>query len=301
MQLPPVRARPAYSEYKSDWLNFPTLWELVKIAELTEVMRQCDDAEFIDLLNHIPVAELNNCDLEILKSSSVISTSSVNYPRDVLHIFAEDAAAAAHKTAMLQSNINELHGTEAIDILPKNIPPTKIAKALNCHQSETREPASILKVKLNARIMLTANTDLQDRLINGQIRTIKHISKDRTNNITKLYVKFDDAKAGLKKVSNDFFAKQNSWVPTEKAESNIKIPSKSGVPTVFKRAQFPLMPAWTCAVHKVQSLTLEEIVVNLDLLKQKQFNYGQMYVALSRVTSLRGLHFTGEFKAAAIR
>ena len=124
MQLPPVRARPAYSEYKSDWLNFPPLWELVKIAELTEVMLQCDDAEFIDLLNHIPVAELNNCDLEILKSSSVISTSSINYPRDALHVFAEDAAAAAHKTAMLQSNINELHGIEAIDILPKNIAST---------------------------------------------------------------------------------------------------------------------------------------------------------------------------------
>ena len=46
---------------------------------------------------------------------------------------------------------------------------------------------------------------------------------------------------------------------------------------------------------------LEEIVVNFDLLKQKQFSYGQMYVPLSGVISLRGLHLTVEFKAAAIR
>ena len=84
-------------------------------------------------------------------------------------------------------------------------------------------------------------------------------------------------------------------------ESSIRIPSKSGVPRVIRRTQFPLMLAWACTVHKVQGLTLEEIVVNFDLLKQKQFNYGQMYVELSRVTSLRGLHFTGEFKAAVIR
>ena len=98
-------------------------------------MRQCSEAEFIDLLNHLRVAELNNCNLEILRSRS-ISTNSVNYPRDALHIFAENALAAAHNTAMLRSNINELQIIEAIDILPKNIPPTKITKALNHNQSK---------------------------------------------------------------------------------------------------------------------------------------------------------------------
>ena len=108
---------------------------------------------------------------------------------------------------MLQSSINELHIIEAIDILLKNIPPTKIAKALNPNQSETGRLASILKVKSNARIMLTVNIELQDRLINGYIGTIKHVSKGRINNITKIYVKFDDDKARLKKISTDFFEK----------------------------------------------------------------------------------------------
>ena len=161
------------------------------------------DAEFIDLLNHIRVTELNNCNLKILKFKFIF-TNSVNYLRDALHIFSEDASAAAHNTAMLQSNINELHIIEAIDILPKNIPPTKISKAFNRNQSETGGLASILQTKLNARIMLTVNIDIQGRLINGQMETIKHISKDRINNITKINVKFDDAKAGLEKMSRDF-------------------------------------------------------------------------------------------------
>ena len=71
LQLPPLKARPVYAEYKSDWLNFAPLRELFKIAELTEVMRQRGDAEFIDLLNHISVAELNNCDLETLKAKFI--------------------------------------------------------------------------------------------------------------------------------------------------------------------------------------------------------------------------------------
>ena len=94
---------------------------------------------------------------------------------------------------------------------------------------------------LNARIMRTVNIDLQDRLINDQIGTIKHINRGRTNNIPKIYVKFDDVKAGLKKMSTYFFAKQNSWVPTEKKESNIRIPSKSAVPPVIRRTQLSLM------------------------------------------------------------
>ena len=37
-------------------------------------------------------------------------------------------------------------------------------------------------------------------------------------------------------------------------------------------------------------LTLNVVVVNFALRKQKSFNPGQIYVALSRVTSLQGLY-----------
>ena len=46
------------------------------------------------------------------------------------------------------------------------------------------------------------------------------------------------------------------------------------------------MLSWACTVHKVQGLSLTSVVVSFDLEKQRSFNKGQMYVALSRVTSI---------------
>ena len=42
-------------------------------------------------------------------------------------------------------------------------------------------------------------------------------------------------------------------------------------------------------LHNVQGLSLPDAVVRFDLEKQRIFNYGQMYVAVSRLTSLKGL------------
>ena len=59
--------------------------------------------------------------------------------------------------------------------------------------------------------------------------------------------------------------------------------------------------AWACTVHKVQGLTLENIVFSFHLFKQKSFNYGQVHVALSRATSLSGLHILGNIQRKHIK
>ena len=45
--------------------------------------------------------------------------------------------------------------------------------------------------------------------------------------------------------------------------------------------QFPITLAWACTVYKVQGLTLHKIVISFELVKQRFFNYGQVYVAIS--------------------
>ena len=172
---------------------------------------------------------------------------------------------------------------------------------LNQSQSETEELAGTLELKVNARVMLTVNVDLEDRLVNGQLGTVKHFQKDQNGNVLKIYIAFDDCEAGLKSISKDAFASQNVWVPIEKAEANIRIRTNKDSSPAVTRTQFPLMLAWGCTVHKFQGLTLEEVVISFDLVKQKNFNYGQMYVALSKVTSLNGLYFIGEFNLSYIR
>ena len=54
--------------------------------------------------------------------------------------------------------------------------------------------------------------------------------------------------------------------------------------------------AYACTVHKVQGLTLKNVVISFDLLKQRSFNYGQIYVALSHSTTLQGLHILGNIE-----
>ena len=91
------------------------------------------------------------------------------------------------------------------------------------------------------------------------------------------------------------------WVLTEKAEANIRIRTNKDSSPKITRTQFPLMLAWGCTVHKVQGLTLGEVIISFNLVKQKNFNYSQMYVALNRVTSLNGLYLIGEISLSYFR
>ena len=68
----------------------------------------------------------------------------------------------------------------------------------------------------------------------------------------------------------------------------------------IQRTQFPLRLSWASTIHKVQGVT-SQAVVSFSLEKQKTFEPGQMYVALSRIRNLRELFLTSIICKEAIK
>ena len=61
-------------------------------------------------------------------------------------------------------------------------------------------------------------------------------------------------------------------------------------PSVLCRTQIPLVAGWAMSIHKAQGMTLGKVIVNLT----RAFQEGQVYVALSRASSLDGLKIEGD-------
>ena len=143
--------------------------------------------------------------------------------------------------------------------------------AQNQNQTNTGGLEKLLKLKIGAKVMLTVNIDIEDRLINGQTGTIRHIEFAQ-GSARKICIKFSDEQTGSKAMRSSYLGKQNSWFPIEKCETEISIKKGSASPSI-KRTQFLLTMAWASTVHKFQSLGLEQGVIDFDLRRRKHLDH----------------------------
>ena len=113
---------------------------------------------------------------------------------------------------MLSALPDRLISVPAKDQFPKKCNVSDALKAQNRKQSETEGLAVLLKVKVNATVIITTNIDLSDRLVNGQISTMKYISINE-NEVNVIYVSSDVVSAGKIRINgNDLIARNNKWV-----------------------------------------------------------------------------------------
>ena len=283
-QLPPVRAgSPICVPKKCD------LWmENFKCVELTEIMRQRDDAVFAALLNRLRVKERNEsltaCDTEKLLGRL---TSHENCPHDALFIYAKNKEVDHHNEEMLLNKCRDISEIVAVDVV-RNRTTGRLEErpALKANQKSESLPGR-LRIAVGARVMVTKNVDTEHGITNGALGTVTAIlPADQDKPLPKgVCIQFDNEKVGRGLTESN----PNSTIPLgsvklmpyEEAMDPVEQERKGGI-----RRQFPLKLAWACTIHKVQGLTVDKIVISM----KSMFESGHAYVAFSRVTNMEGLY-----------
>ena len=148
---------------------------LLKFAELTEVVRQ-KYKFFMDLLNKAGVGNIYDDAKKLLKAR-FIHESDQKYPKDAVHIYAENERSMKRNGAVLNDLLGGFYIIEADDKIPDNCkyPLAAIQAFQNQKQTNTGGLTKFLKLKCGAKVMLTVNLNIQDRLINCQTGNTSHI------------------------------------------------------------------------------------------------------------------------------
>ncbi|HUD03890.1 MAG TPA: helix-turn-helix domain-containing protein [Candidatus Paceibacterota bacterium] len=120
-----------------------------------------------------------------------------------------------------------------------------------------------LALKIGAQVMFTKN-NFENGFVNGTLGEV---------------VQFTAHGAPIVKTRTGF------RIEVEPMEWTIA----DGSQTLATIIQYPLRLAWAITVHKSQGMTLDSAAMDLS----EAFEYGQGYVALSRVKTLSGLHLLG--------
>ena len=136
----------------------------LKMAELTEVMRLRENYQFINILNKIREGEIDE-DVELTLKSRFFSKDEPLYPESAVHIFAENKPTEHHNEVQLDKFDSDLVIIWVIDEIPSHIKLTE-------SQVEAMKHAYLLKLKIGAQIMLTANVNIEDRLVNGLVGNV---------------------------------------------------------------------------------------------------------------------------------
>ena len=150
------------------------------------------------------------------QSRAVDVNDKNNYPLNKLHVWAENKPVMDYNNQRLQEILMPLHVLQAVDQYPKNVPRHEIERVLSKGRSYTGGLDLEVSIKEGARVMLTNNVDIFDRLINGHLGTVARIFVNHaTQKPTIVYIKLDDKDAGNLVIdkSADIFAIENKVVP----------------------------------------------------------------------------------------
>jgi ATP-dependent exoDNAse (exonuclease V) alpha subunit len=129
-----------------------------------------------------------------------------------------------------------------------------------------------LQVKVGAQIMMV-NNDTDGRWVNGSIGKITNITQ---------YKNGEDVIIAELANGTDVEITPYTWEVFRFFAEEGQLKSE----VIGKFKQYPLMLAWAVTIHKSQGKTFDKVIIDIG---RGTFSYGQVYVALSRCTTLEGI------------
>ena len=295
-QLRPVGDVWIFENSSNDYSSLaPNLWQAYfNMFELTEIMRQKDDAQFAELLNRIREGKHTDQDLRLLKTRT-ISSESARYQtlKNELHLFPCNAAVDAHNTDIYNGSTTEKVEVKCIDVVlgedTNKVKSALLDQLKGKKMNDTGNLAENLCVAVDLCYDTTHNIAVNDGICNGTPCILKKIHYFESENRIPscLWVQFPDESIGRQtRKDNHYYYKKypqisNDWTPIWAVKRTFIFRQKAVV-----RQQFPLKSSSAKTIHKAQGQTKCQVVVDMTLGSRPH----QHYVAFSRVTRLQGLH-----------
>lgn len=267
-QLPPVLTErdrnPILTNYGGQYFfNAPVFSQYTyHFKELTNIFRQSEEeVEFKILLNNVRNNKVQFEDMTLLNSRHKENAGEQN--NSIFLTTRRDIARNINK-----EKLELLPGKEVLFIGELS------GKYLKLHDKseedlENKLPAPYkLKLKKNAQIMMLKN-DSGKRWVNGSIGKIE---------------KVDNAKIVVNISGSKHTVEKESWNEVEYVFNKETDEFDERIIAGFK--QYPIQLSYAMTIHKSQGKTFEKITIDIG---SGAFAHGQVYVALSRCNSLKGI------------
>ena len=233
----------------------------------------------------------------------IVDHDTGDYPKDALHLFAENKFVNEHNDKFLCQMPEEKVVIPCHDsVVSANIPDKecqKFIKSLPDDWSNTGNLMKSLTVVVGMIVVITANVDVEDGLTNGATGVVKLIDyrMKGTNRPSIIWVLFDDPRIGrsAREKYRAFYNSsiQREWTPVFDVQRTFILNYKT-----YQRIQFPLRPVSGKTVYKAEGATVDKVVVDLSQDKQIRKIPHIHYVALSRVKKLEDLYILNLNEAA---
>ncbi|MBI2473077.1 AAA family ATPase [Candidatus Uhrbacteria bacterium] len=270
-QLPPVVTRDETvrfeTEYSSPYFFSANVMREIKIhlIELKKVYRQ-KEKFFIDLLERLRTGMSDEADVDAWNERHdpyFDPTEETGF----IHLTTTNKMAQQrndYELKQLPGKEWKLHA-QSLGELPDRRMPSE----------------SVICVKEGARIMFTTN-DPEKRWVNGTLGTIIRIRQKELAKFPLLEVELEDGSC--------VEVQQHKWELFEYEHDGDGGLAES---VIGSYTQYPITLAWAVTIHKGQGKTFDRILVDVGW---GAFAHGQLYVALSRCTTFKGLVLLKPFR-----